>query len=68
MKSKRVLAAIISLLAAFSLLACKSSKQTAPVQVDSTVYNNVVNNVVTAVMLEYIKIFLACSDGEHADM
>ena len=47
MKSKRVLAAIISLLAAFSLLACKSSKQTSPVQVDSTVYNNVVNNVVT---------------------
>lgn len=45
MKSKRVLAAIISLLAAFSLIACKSSKQTTMVQ-GETIGNNVVYNEV----------------------
>jgi hypothetical protein len=52
MKSKRVLAAIISLLAVFSLVACKSSKKTNDAQADTTAYNNVVNETATEIITE----------------
>ncbi len=46
MKSKRVLVAIISLLAVFSLIACKSSKKAPEAQVNTTVINNIANEPV----------------------
>lgn len=46
MKSKRVFAAIISLLAVFSLIACKSSKNSNSDLVESTVYDNVLDEMV----------------------
>ena len=52
MKRKRVLAAIISLLAVFSLVACKSSKKTNDAQADTTAYNNVVNETATEIIAE----------------
>ncbi len=46
MKYKRILAVVISLLAVFSLVACKSSKKTSSAQVNTTIVNNVVNETV----------------------